>query len=247
MKRSKSREGKGALGRPKRPARAGPAVGLGGLWAEGPFNPAPTPATPLFRAGRSQVRETAAPWAGGCRNQAHHLFPLAPRGRCTPTPRLTWLDSPQPLRAADVSRAGVGRGLEEAWSGGWWGLSGGGAGGEAVDGGIWTWGGALVHWVGPKRGGTWGRGWVGGRRTPNAGVGRVEERGASRGRGWGGASQSPRPSRSRVPQGPQGSQTAPLCGAQTRPGYPDPLPTVAVSPPGAGLERKSGSRARLPS
>lgn len=85
VKRSKSRQGKGALGRPKRPAGAGPAVGLGGLWAEGPFNPAPTPATPLIRAWRSQVRETAAPWAGGCRNQAHHLLPLATRGSCTPT------------------------------------------------------------------------------------------------------------------------------------------------------------------
>lgn len=91
------------------------------------------------------------------------------------------------------------RGRGRRRGGGWWDLDKGR--------GVGSLGGALNGEV-PGAVGGWS-----GRRTPNTGVGRVEESGASRGRDGGGATQSPRPSKESRSSGAAGAadRAAPRC------------------------------------
>ena len=108
-------------------------------------------------------------------------------------------------------------------------------------------GGAWARWAGHKRGGAWGGGWA---------AAGLRDRGWGLVEGWRGGAVPGGVAGAEQEGGPQALQEVRAGGARGSKGRrgcrsrkgrrarlssgPRPLPTVAVSPPGTGLERRSG-------
>lgn len=168
MKRSKSKEGKGALGCWGVPSGKQELARqlASGVCGPGDHSTPPPPSSSTFPGRPLAGQGDRGPERGGLQKPSPpppptgysrklHSDPASHLARQPPA-------APRRRRVPGRSRAGL-RGGVVGWAvgperGAGRGLSWGGALGEAVGGGIWTGGGALARWAVPKRGSTWGRG-----------------------------------------------------------------------------------------